>query len=75
VAGINRVGVEGELHFIGRSMLVDPRGRILAELGSGEDILQAEIDLDEVIAARRRAPRFTGRRPELYEPISDPEAN
>jgi predicted amidohydrolase len=75
VAGINRVGVEGELHFIGRSMLVDPRGRILAELGGGEDILLAEIDLDEVIAARRRAPRFTGRRPELYEPISDPKAN
>jgi predicted amidohydrolase len=75
VAGINRVGTEGELRFIGRSMLVDPRGKILAELGGEEDILLATIDLDDVTEARRRAPRFTGRRPELYNSISDPEAN
>jgi predicted amidohydrolase len=75
VAGINRVGVEGNLRFIGRSMLVNPRGHILAELGSEPGVLYAGIDLDEVIAARRQAPRFTLRRPELYAPISDLKAN
>jgi predicted amidohydrolase len=71
VAGINRVGDEGQLHFIGQTMLVDPRGRVLAELGSGEDILVTTIDLDEVTKARRRALHWTGRRPELYGPISE----
>ncbi len=71
VAGINRVGDEGNLHFIGQSMIVDPRGHILAELGGGEDILVATIDLDEVSRARRRALHWTGRRPELYASISD----
>jgi predicted amidohydrolase len=71
VAGINRVGDEGYLHFIGQSMIVDPRGHILAELGGSEDILITTIDLDEVTHARRRALHWTGRRPELYPPISD----
>jgi predicted amidohydrolase len=71
VAGVNRVGDEGHLHFIGQSMVVDPRGHVLAELGGGEDILIHTIDLDEVSQARRRALHWTGRRPELYASISD----
>ena len=71
VAGINRVGDEGDLHFIGQTMLVDPRGHVLAKLGSAEDILMATIDLGEVVTARRRALHWTGRRPELYGSISD----
>jgi predicted amidohydrolase len=75
MAGMNRVGDEGKLHFVGRSMMIDPRGHILAELKDEEDVLLTTIDLDEVMNARRRAPRFTGRRPELYGPIADLEAN
>ena len=71
VAGVNRIGDEGPLHFIGQSMLVDPRGHILAELGSGEDMLVATIDLAEVTQTRRRALHWTGRRPELYGPIAE----
>ncbi len=73
VAGVNRVGSEGNLHFIGQSMLVDPRGHVLAALKGSEDSLQYTIDLDTLTPARRRAPRFTGRRPELYDPIADME--
>ena len=36
--GVNRVGSEGHLNFIGQSMLVNPRGQILARLGAQEDI-------------------------------------
>jgi predicted amidohydrolase len=75
VAGVNRVGVEGDLHFIGQSMLVDPRGHILASLDERHGMLVVTIDLDEVSKARRIAPRWTGRRPELYGPVADPEAN
>ena len=75
VAGINRVGVEGKLQFIGRSMLVDPRGKIIQALDDHEDMLVAEIDLDLVAQARRGALHWTGRRPELYQSIADLKAN
>jgi len=71
VAGINRVGTEGNLHFIGQSMVCDPRGHILAELGGEEGLLVTQIDLDEVALARRRALHWTGRRPELYRAIAE----
>ena len=71
VAGINRVGTEGNLHFIGRSMVCDPRGHVLAELGSDEGLLLTQVDLDEVALARRRALHWTGRRPELYRSIAE----
>ena len=75
VAGINRVGAEGNLRFIGRSMVVDPRGHILCSLDEQEDMLIATIDLADVSKARRRALHWTGRRPELYSPIADLSAN
>ena len=75
VAGINRVGTEGSLQFIGHSMLVDPRGHILAELDDQEEMLVTTIDLADVPAARRRALHWTGRRPELYGPIAELTAN
>lgn len=75
VAGINRVGVEGNLQYIGRSMLVDPRGHILCSLDEQEDMLITTIDLGDVSRARRRALHWTGRRPELYSPIADLTAN
>ncbi len=71
--GINRIGSEGHLNFIGESMLVSPRGQILAKLGAEEDILYAEIDLNEIGVVRRRALHWTLRRPELYKPISEPQ--
>lgn len=70
VAGINRIGVEGDLNFIGQTMIVNPRGHIMAELGREEDMLVTTIDLDEVTSARRQALHWTGRRPELYGPIA-----
>ncbi len=71
VVGVNHSGSEGNLRYIGQSMVVDPRGHIINKLDSDEGILITRIDLDDVISARRRAPRFTLRRPELYRQISD----
>ncbi len=75
VAGVNRVGAEGDLNFIGQSMVVDPRGHVLATLDDQEGMLILTIDMDDVSAARRRALHWTGRRPELYGPIAELTAN
>ena len=71
VIGVNHTGVEGNLRFIGQSMVVDPRGHVINSLGADEGILITTIDLDDVVAARQRAPRFMLRRPELYGPIAE----
>lgn len=69
-APCNKVGLEGEWTFGGQSMIVDPYGEVVVEAGSeAEETLSAEIDLDAVVAARRRYPMFRDRRPDLYHPI------
>ena len=70
VLASNRVGVEGPRHHLGRSMVVDPRGTIVAEAGTKDDeLLVAQIDLDDVAAARARFPWWRDRRPDLYGPL------
>jgi len=69
VAGVDRVGKEGSWEFIGQSMMVDPRGHVIAKLGGGEEALFCSIDLDQVAVERRRALHWTGRHPELYSDL------
>jgi predicted amidohydrolase len=71
VVGVNHAGAEGDIHYIGQSMVVEPRGHIINRLDAEEGILITTIDLDEVITARHRAPRLMLRRPELYGKLSD----
>ncbi|TFY98648.1 carbon-nitrogen hydrolase family protein [Ramlibacter rhizophilus] len=67
VLACNRVGIEGPRHHLGRSMVVDPRGMVVAEAGTHEaQLLAAEIDLDAVSAARKQFPWWRDRRPDLY---------
>jgi predicted amidohydrolase len=46
----------GGAECYGHSLIVDPWGRVLADGGEDEGFITAEIDLDEVAAARRRIP-------------------
>jgi N-carbamoylputrescine amidase len=70
VLAANRVGVEGPRHHLGRSMVVDPRGTIVAEAGTkAPALLSAAVDLDDVTAARTRFPWWRDRRPDLYGPL------
>jgi len=52
----------------GRSMIISPRGGDIMAEGSGtrEELVVAEIDLDEVSEARKRLPFWRDRRPEAY---------
>ncbi len=52
--------------YMGRSLLVDPLGVVLAEGPEGEGILYAEVDLQRVEQVRGVVPSVAHRRAELY---------
>lgn len=69
----NRVGKERSCEFCGRSQIVDPYGRRLAEAGETEEaLLVADVDVetardkDYVIPGEYELYLFGDRRPELY---------
>lgn len=63
----NRVGKEDCLEFEGKSYVVAPDGRLLAQAPAGEDaVLYAELDLAEMQESHARRHFLADRRPELY---------
>jgi omega-amidase len=50
----------------GHSLVVDPWGTVVAEAGSGEQVLHAQLDLAQVALARRAIPTGLQRRHDLY---------
>ncbi len=56
VVGVNRCGRDPHVAYSGRSRIVDPRGRVIAEAGGGESVLEADLDLDALLAYRREFP-------------------
>lgn len=75
----NRVGVESDTTFFGRSQIVDPLGEVLRLAGEdGEEMLVADLDLG-LARAKTKQPGeqyavrlFADRRPELYGAIGEP---
>src|SRR6185436_14420526 len=74
VGSINRVGVEkpwsiGE--FYGTSYFCDPRGQTIAQASRDKDeVLVADLDLDQIAAARQTWQFYRDRRPETYGSIT-----
>lgn len=53
---VNRTGTEKELKFWGGSRIVDPFGSEVAVAGSGEELITAKLDFDQVRKARYQLP-------------------
>ena len=83
VAAVNRTGVERTLErspsrpadyrgleFWGRSFVADPLGGVVAEAGTGEEVLVAECDLSEIEQTRRDWPFLRDRRIDAYEGLA-----
>ena len=70
IAASNRVGVEAPLNnskFYGSSYFCNPRGKIIAQASDSEDeVLVADLDLDEIREVRNTWQFFRDRRPETY---------
>ncbi|MCD6339111.1 MAG: carbon-nitrogen family hydrolase [Verrucomicrobia bacterium] len=56
VIGVNRCGRDPNAAYPGRSMVVDPRGEIVADAGREEKVLAADIDPREARTWRERFP-------------------
>jgi omega-amidase len=56
VAGVNRCGNDPKLFYPGRSLIVDPTGRIVADAGDKECIIGVRPSLDLVANTRRDFP-------------------
>lgn len=68
----NRVGLEGSKDYFGLSAVYGPDGTVLAQAPDGEEgIAVAEVDIEEMRAARMRRPYFRDRRPELYGALTE----
>lgn len=56
VIGCNRTGKNRLGEYSGDSMIVDPWGDVIAQAGSGEEIIYAELNLAKVEAVRKKIP-------------------
>jgi predicted amidohydrolase len=65
----NSAGQTGNTTFGGHSMIVDPWGKIVVEVGETPTLVTAEIEVDLVDSVRNRIPVFEDRRPDVYGTI------
>jgi predicted amidohydrolase len=66
VVACNACGVIGKLDFFGMSMVIDPKGELLADAGEDACEILATLDWQAMDAWRAQIPCFQDRRPELY---------
>ena len=72
IAAINRVGIEGNLEYWGRSFVADQAGSILAEGAETENsIVYADVSLEKINIQRSKLPFFNPRKVDTYEKITE----
>ncbi|CCE64885.1 hypothetical protein TPHA_0J00620 [Tetrapisispora phaffii CBS 4417] len=62
--------MESAYKAYGHSLVVNPRGDIIAEAGEGEEIIYAELDPEDIAAFREAVPVTKQRRFDIYSDIS-----
>lgn len=73
VVGVAKAGVEDGVELIGDSCVINPLGEIVARASTtGDELVAARIDLDQMIPARKRWNFFGRRHPEHYGSITAP---
>jgi predicted amidohydrolase len=79
LVAVNQVGIEPDTfgpgsatNLFGHSLVVNPRGDIVAEGDEREGVIVVSVDLDEVASQRSETTFLKDRRPEIYAEIADP---
>jgi omega-amidase len=65
VAACNRIGHDPRNAYRGRSLILDPRGQILADADSRETVISAQLDMAALRQYRRDFPALADMRPDL----------
>lgn len=65
VIGVNRAGSDPNLAYPGASLIVGPKGEILAEAGAAPGLIRAELDREALLQWRRDFPALSGLNPKL----------
>jgi N-carbamoylputrescine amidase len=76
VAAVNRVGTEPGPdwnHFMGRSLIADPFGKIVVEGGGRRELVWGELERSVVEQRRAEMSEWEDRRPEMYEVLTQYE--
>ena len=72
----NRYGNEGKIAFYGSSFISDPYGRVIARAGrEGDEVLVADIDLDQRRDWLDLFPFLATRRPDTYSKLTESVVN
>ena len=66
VVSANACGPIGKLEFFGMSMVIDPKGEVLADAGDLQTEIVVPLSWEAMDAWRAQIPCFNDRRPELY---------
>jgi omega-amidase len=66
VIGVNRVGQDPSFAYCGKSLIVDPRGQVLAEAGSGVQLMRARADRQLLLDWRAAFPALQDRRDDWH---------
>lgn len=67
----NRVGEEGHMNFAGESIVVDPTGDVVVKADDNEQLIYAEIYINEAAKYRNVKPYMSLRKPWVYSKICD----
>jgi predicted amidohydrolase len=65
VVAVNRTGTDPHLCYCGRSLIIDPRGDVVADAGASPGVIQAELDPMLARSWRESFPCHDDIRPEL----------
>lgn len=65
VIGINRCGTDPNHTYSGRSRIIDPRGAILADAGTGEGWVEADLDIQDMLSYRKEFPALEDMRRDI----------
>jgi omega-amidase len=66
VVSANVCGLVGKLDFFGMSMIINPKGEVLAEVGEEECEIAALLDMQVMSDWRAQIPCFNDRKPDCY---------
>ena len=65
VIGVNRTGREPNCEYGGRSLIIDPRGKVLADGKNGECIIEGVLDYSIMKEWRNQFPALEDVRPDF----------